>query len=361
MEKKDNVNNDLDQSVIVEVKPVDSPSENSLVTEHLRKMPSLFSRGLIYIIVLFLIVALVYSLVGKMDVVAECQAVAIPQSDLMRVQADRTGYIEQIYIAEGEEIEKDAPLFLIRTRDSVERQLEVNRLKLEQNKASLASIDSELSYWRKEVNRLSSDYKGILDLYQKGIVSKREESEAKSNLEKARTEEQKLIARKEILINENKILEQDSAQATEESEKIVRAEETGIISELFFKNPGEYIRESDLLCTIIPAGSPLYMDVIVANKDIGFIEEEMDIKYKFDAFPYMDYGVIKGKVSAIAPSAVEDKQLGFLYHIQGSLEIPFFDIKGKQYPIKVGMTATAEVITERNTIFTLLFKRFRGA
>jgi hemolysin D len=133
-----------------------------------------------------------------------------------------------------------------------------------------------------------------------------------------------LIARKEILINEKKIFEQDSAQVTEESEKIVRAEETGIISELFFKNTGDYIRESDLLCTIIPAGSPLYMDVIVANKDIGFIEEEMGIKYKFDAFPYMDYGVIKGKVSAIAPSAVEDKQLGFIYHIQGSLEIPFF-------------------------------------
>jgi len=352
---------DFDQSIIVEVKPVDSPSENSLVTEHLRRMPNLFSRGLVYLIVLFLIVAFVYSLVGKMDIVAECQAVAIPQSDLMRVQSDRTGYIEQIYISEGEEIEKDSPLFLIRTRDSVERQLEVNRLKLEQNKASISSLDSELSFWRKEVSRLSTDYKGILDLYQKGIVSKREESEAKSNLDKARTEEKKLLSQREILVNENKILEQNSAQVTEESEKIVRAEEAGVISELYFKNTGEYIRESDLLCTIIPAGSPLYMDISVANRDIGFIEEEMDIKYKFDAFPYMDYGVIKGRVSAIAPSAVENEKLGFVYQIQGSLDSLSFEIEGKQYPIKVGMTATAEIVTERNTIFTMLFKRFRGA
>lgn len=351
----------FDQSVIIEVKPVDSPSENALVTEHLRKMPNLFSRGLIYLIILFLAVAVVYSLIGKMDVVTECQAVAIPQSDLMRVQSDRTGYLEQIYISEGDEVEQDEPLFLIRTRDSVDRQIEVIRLKLEQNKSSIASLDSELSFWKKEVNRLNTDYKGILDLYQKGIVSKREESEARSNLEKARTEEKKLLAQREILVNENKILEQDSAKVTEQSEKIVTAEEAGIISELFFKNTGEYIRESDLLCTIIPSGSPIYMDILVANKDIGFIEEEMDVKYKFDAFPYMDYGVIKGKVTAIAPSAVENEQMGFLYHIEGSLEIPFFEIKGKKYPIKVGMTATAEVITERNTIFVLLFKRFRGA
>lgn len=103
------------------------------------------------------------------------------------------------------------------------------------------------------------------------------------------------------------------------------------------------------------------MDISVANRDIGFIEEEMDIKYKFDAFPYMDYGVIKGKVSAIAPSAVENEKLGFVYQIQGSLDSLSFEIEGKQYPIKVGMTATAEIVTERNTIFTMLFKRFRGA
>lgn len=148
-------------------------------------------------------------------------------------------------------------------------------------------------------------------------------------------------------------------QATEEGEKIIRAEDTGVISELRFRNPGEYVRESDLLCTIVPAGSPLYMDITVANKDIGFIEENMDIKYKFDAFPYQDYGIRNGKVTTISASAVEEPQRGFFYHISGELNTSHFEIKGKTYMIKAGMTAVAEIVTERKNIFSLLFKKFR--
>jgi len=67
------------QADIIEVMPVDSPSENSFVTEHLQRMPNIFSRGLIYLTVMLLAVALLYSILGKMDIVAECQAVAVSQ------------------------------------------------------------------------------------------------------------------------------------------------------------------------------------------------------------------------------------------------------------------------------------------
>jgi len=53
------------------------------------------------------------------------------------------------------------------------------------------------------------------------------------------------------------------------------------LSELYFKTTGQYVRESDLLCTIIPANSPLYMDITIANRDIGFVEENLKIKYIF--------------------------------------------------------------------------------
>ncbi len=43
----------------IQVKPVDSPSENTLVSEHLQRMPSIFSRGLIYLILLMLAVAMI--------------------------------------------------------------------------------------------------------------------------------------------------------------------------------------------------------------------------------------------------------------------------------------------------------------
>ncbi len=143
MAKKEKNDRQPGSSEIIEVIPSDSPSENILVAEHLQRMPNIFSRGLIYLIVLVLVVGLSYSFLGKMDVVAECRGVAKPLSDKINILADRTGYLEQVYVKAGEEVGKDAPLFLIQARESPQRSLEVKRLKLEQNKPDAAGLATE--------------------------------------------------------------------------------------------------------------------------------------------------------------------------------------------------------------------------
>ena len=348
------------QSEIVEVLPSDSPSENTLVAEHLQRMPNIFARGLIYIIILVLVVVLVYSLLGKMDVVAECQAIAKPLSDKMNILADRTGYLEQIFVKAGQEVRKDDPLFSIQSRESPQRNLEVKRLKLEQNKSSLASINSDIAFFQNEIRRLAKEVTNTEALQKSGIVSMKDVESARSQLEKAQTDSQKLVSQREITLNENKILESEMARDTEESQKTIKAQNAGVISELYFKNIGAYVRESDLLCTMVPADSPLSMDIKIANRDIGFIEKNMTVKYKFDAFPFQDYGNLVGKIVTIPPSAVEDQNLGFVYMVQASLDKTYYEIKGKKYTIKAGMTARAEVVTQTKSIFSLLFKSTRN-
>ena len=58
----------------------DSPSRNFLVVEQLQRMPSLFSRGLLYLLVVLLIAAVVYSVAARMDVIVSCRAVARPDA-----------------------------------------------------------------------------------------------------------------------------------------------------------------------------------------------------------------------------------------------------------------------------------------
>ena len=153
--------------------------------------------------------------------------------------------------------------------------------------------------------------------------------------------------------------DKESEKENEEVISIVRARHAGTVAKIYFKNAGEYIPESNLLCIIIQTQRQLYMDIIVANKDIGFIEMGMEIKYKFDAFPYTDYGVLLGRVSAISLSAIDDKTLGLVYHIQGSLTMTGFEIGEKKYPIKAGMTATAELVRGKKSIFSILFKKLK--
>jgi multidrug efflux pump subunit AcrA (membrane-fusion protein) len=342
-----------------EVVPVESPSENALVAEHLRKMPPLFARGLVYLLVAVIVVALVYSFFGSVDIVVECPAVARPVSGEVRVLSDRTGYLQSVFVAEGQEVAKNDPLFHIRAREPLERRAEVSRIKLEQTRSALNSLDSDLAFWEREVQRAAQELSSLEDLLKSGIVSGKEVLDTRSRLEKAQTEVKKLRAQREISLNEIKILESQISGDVEESEKTIRAESPGVVLELFFRNPGDYIRDSDLLCTIVPVGTPLSVDIKVANKDIGFIEKGMIIKFKFDAFPFREYGFLSGRVVSVSPSSVDDKKLGYVYDVQGALDQAHYDIRGKRYPVKPGMTGVAEIVTEKKTFFSMLFKPFR--
>ncbi len=438
-----------DQSEILEVIPVDSPSENFFVIQHLQRVPTIISRGLVYLIVLVLLTAFIYSVASKIDIVVTGNAVARPASHKIKILSDRNGFLERIFIQEGQTINKNAPLFLIRSKEGLTyrskideltvlipikqehfdtkisaalarlEQLQMNfsnsirirKLKLAQIGQELKSIDSDIEYWKKECEFCASDIERFSRLLQSGSVAERELAYAKIKYQKAQSELTKLMSKKGITEEEKNIIEKEiekertnynnektilekeiknielemqttlnalqkelevskkmvslpagnvlqSANGSEE-EKVIIAESAGIISELYFKNTGQYIRESDLLCTIIPTNTKLYFDITVANKNVGFIEEHMQIKYKIDAFPYKDYGVLSGKVTAISPSAVYDEKLGFVYHVHGSFERPYLEINGKTYPIKPGMTATAELVTEKKSIFALLVKKFR--
>jgi len=110
------VDQEIGSSETVQVSPVASPSENFTVAEHLQRMPSIFSRGLLYLTILIVLVALVYILVSKIDIVVESRSVVQPSTHKIRVLSDRDGYLEKIFIAEGQRLEKEAVLFLIRSK-----------------------------------------------------------------------------------------------------------------------------------------------------------------------------------------------------------------------------------------------------
>lgn len=438
-----------DKENMVRITPEQPPSENYLVAEHLQRMPNIFARGLFYVTLLLVMVSVAYICLARIDIVIKCQAVARPASHKIRILSDRNGYIMQVFIKEGKTVEKDMPLFLVRSRETVnysakveelkqtiplkeqnydtkiaaaveqqkhneehyQNAVEVLNLKLEQNQMSVSSIDLEITYWEKEVERLSQELARLEYLFENKDVPITRCEQARSNFERAQMELKKLEAKKNIALKEKSIFKEDIDRAKldfeqemavlkkqiknleleknstllsmqselktnermlsighegeeasaegEEASSIIRADQAGTVSELYFRNRGGYIRESDLLCTIVPAGSPLYMEITVANEDIGFIEKGLDIKYKFDAFPFTDYGTIKGSVAAISPSAMEDRAQGFVYRVQGTLKQKYFEIEDKQYPIKAGMTATAELVTENKTILSILFKKVR--
>ena len=119
VEDKKKQSQEIESSEIFRETPVDFPSENFFVTEHLQRMPNIFSRGLVYIVVLVLLTAFVYSVLARIDIVAESKSVARPTTHKIRILSGRNGYIEKIFISEGQAVEENMPLFLIRSKEAI--------------------------------------------------------------------------------------------------------------------------------------------------------------------------------------------------------------------------------------------------
>ena len=285
---------EIEHTEVEPVTPVDSPSKNYLVIEALQSMPPLFSRGLLYLVVAALVSGLLYSLFSEIDMVTTCRAVAIPATHQLSIPTEESGYVERVFVFEGQLVEKNAPLFSIRlNRQAAEERTVPPALNGEETALSPPAVREEYAP-------------------EKGHV------------------------------------------------QVVKAAARGTLVKLFIKNPGEYVEKFQPLCTILPDQDQLFMDILVTNRDIGFIEKDMEIHYKFDAFPYIDCGVLSGRVTSIPSAAVEDKTFGLVYHVQGTLAMTCFDISGKKYPLKAGMTATAELVRDRKSIFSIFFKKLRG-
>jgi len=98
-------------------------------------------------------------------------------------------------------------------------------------------------------------------------------------------------------------------------------------------------------------------EVRVTNKDIGLIEEGLPAKIKFDAYPFQDYGVVEAKVIAIAPGTPDAEGNSF-YHVTLQPQRTTIAVKGKTVPLRAGLSLTAEILTDRKTLLSILLEPF---
>ncbi|NOY81801.1 MAG: HlyD family efflux transporter periplasmic adaptor subunit [Kiritimatiellaeota bacterium] len=284
-------------------------------------------------------------------------------------------------------------------------------LRKEKNALARARAEIDIRYWTQQVETLAESLARARSMFEKNITTLEDYNAAKGRLEHAKAQRDKSSNERQTYLKEAEIIEaeikEEEANLSSQTEIVrgegrsieleaqstltamrnemklcedilsvqspigttatkpegvltmIRTATPGAISELFVRAPGAYVRDGDLLCTVVPAGSPLYMDIVLANKDIGFITEGMPVKFRFDAFSYRDYGALAGRVESISPSAVEDPTMGLVYHVRGVLDQPGFKIDGKLYRVKPGMTATAELVTEQRTLFSILVSKLR--
>jgi len=157
-------------------------------------------------------------------------------------------------------------------------------------------------------------------------------------------------------------LQRESERLTEEiARHVIRARESGVLTEVHVNRAGEVVRAGELIAKIDPRGDYL-IRALVRNQDAGKLWVGLPAKIKFDPFPYQEYGVFDGDVVAISPDAVDPENRFF--EIRVSCRWEEFRRKtgaaeGERTPL--GYAAGIEVVTGRQSLLARLFGRPAGA
>jgi HlyD family type I secretion membrane fusion protein len=148
---------------------------------------------------------------------------------------------------------------------------------------------------------------------------------------------------------------------------IIRASVDGIILNLNLRNSGQVVRSGEAIAQIAPANIPFVVNAYVTAQDIGKVEVGQAAQLRVSAYPYPDYGTLKGTVSTIAPDATSPKNgearptsgTAAYYQVTITPEHPYLVRSDRQYPIQAGMEVRADIISREETVLSFVLRKAR--
>lgn len=117
----------------------------------------------------------------------------------------------------------------------------------------------------------------------------------------------------------------------------------GTVHELFVHTVGGVVTPAQKVVSIVPANTPMTVQAMIANKDIGFVKVGMPVALKIDTFDFQKYGTLKGQVTHIDADSREDQKLGQIYTVWVKPLQTRLLVEGKPQTLSSGLSLTTEV------------------
>ncbi len=131
---------------------------------------------------------------------------------------------------------------------------------------------------------------------------------------------------------------------------------SGVVSGMKLNTVGGVIKPAESIMTIVPDDTPLIIETIVENKDIGYIECGQKASIKVDTFSFQKYGLLEGEVFQISPDSFDDERYGLVYKMKVKFKEKTMNIEGKNVDLNSGMSVTVEVKTGERRIIEFLLE-----
>lgn len=136
---------------------------------------------------------------------------------------------------------------------------------------------------------------------------------------------------------------------------------TGTVQQMAVHTEGGVVTPAQVLMIVVPKDAQVTAEVIVDNKDIGFVNAGQTATIKLETFPFTRYGTVDARVGTVAADAVNDEKRGAIFPATLTLRRSTIDVDGKRIQLSPGMNVTAEIKTGRRRVIDYLLSPVQQA
>jgi adhesin transport system membrane fusion protein len=223
--------------------------------------------------------------------------------------------------------------------------------------AKLKSVDKQLQPAKTRIASLSASPSGRTPASTAG--SAKELQKLKSQIDQVYTPYYNVMEKNRTHLA---ALTKATGKGIDELMKIsgVRSPVEGKIVNVRLKGAGELVGSGQPVMEIIPSDNEIVANIEVLNRDIGSVRVGDVVEVSVDAYPEIDYGILKGKVSDILPvdGSESPGPLGIErgFKVRVSLDSQEFSAGGQKLALLPGMTIRARTIKKSETLLKKLYR-----
>ncbi|EHC18787.1 HlyD family secretion protein [Fischerella thermalis CCMEE 5273] len=316
----------------------------------------------------------------------------IAQNELQRAQADFKSIQANLKSAEAAYkaaiVKRDRYQIIAQSGSISQNQLEEVQLAatqqaqvLESQKATLESqkqviqqkqqaLTAAIARRAKAASALNPS-NAVIEIAQDKIAT--EQASKQNNLARLRQEKQSLLQRQTEIKDTINNTEKELKQILSDIQKtIIRASATGNIFKLELRNPGQVVQLGQAIAHIAPKNTPLIIKARVASADIGKVRicrlekiadcQQGKVQIRFSAYPYPDYGTLKGAVREITADAIttaNNSSIPAYYDVTIEPEVNYLQNNLQKYYIQAGMEVTTDILAQEETLLTFILRKTR--
>jgi len=134
----------------------------------------------------------------------------------------------------------------------------------------------------------------------------------------------------------------------------LRSPVNGIVQRLYVNTIGGVISPGVSIMDIVPLDDALLVELHIKPADIAYVSVGQFARLKFSAYDFAIHGSLQGIVTFVSADTVtnDDGESFFVVRVKPGKS--FLGARAGDLPVKIGMTAEADIITDKKTILSYL-------